>query len=329
MVIHNTTEVASNIDIFIGISSTPKKISSWYFYDKHGSRLFKAITQLKEYYLTKTETEIFECHAHSMVKSLTQNYGRFINIVELGAGDGIKTKILLRQLQSENKDFLFSPIDISGEALSMLEKNIQTEFPELNINKMEGDYFQQLEAIERLNHGPKVILFLGSSIGNYLNDEAVEFLSKLKSVMGPDDRLMIGFDMVKDAEVILNAYNDSSGITRDFNLNLLTRMNKEFGADFNVDNFQHCAVYDPVKQAALSYLVSTKRQEVFFSATNEIVSFNAWETIHTETSLKYTKNTITDMATKAGFKVKECYTDKKAYFSNVIFELDNKAGGLR
>lgn len=318
----NTPEIAVNHEIFKGISSFPKVISSWYFYDDRGSRLFEAITQLDEYYLTDKETEIFVSHASSMVNLFTQNSGRFVNIVELGAGDGVKTKILLKQLQSENKDFLFSPVDISGEALRMLEKNIQEELPGLNINRMEGDYFQQLESIGRLNHGPKVILFLGSSIGNYPRKEAVGFLKQVKNVMGPSDQLMIGFDMVKDSEVILNAYNDASGITREFNLNLLKRMNKEFGADFNVENFQHCAVYDPIKQAALSYLVSTKKQDVHLKAVGKTISFQAWETIYTETSQKYTRTAIEELATLAGFKLKQWFADEKEYFADVIFELD-------
>lgn len=318
-----TPEVAVNHEIFTGIQSTPKKISSWYFYDDHGSRLFESITRLDQYYLSGVETEIFQKQAVSMVDAFSRNRKQFFNVVELGAGDGIKTKILLKQLKKANAQFMYSPIDISGEALRMLEKNIQHDIPDLSINKMEGDYFQQIDAIGRLNHGPKVILFLGSSIGNYPNSEAIHFLRQLKSVMGPADQLMIGFDLVKDASVILDAYNDSEGITREFNLNLLSRMNKEFGANFNVNNFQHCAVYDPVKQAALSYLVSTKNQEVYFGATEDSVSFKAWETIHTETSQKYTRSSITDLAAEAGFKVKEWYTDEKQYFADVIFELEN------
>lgn len=308
-------------EVLAGLSAPLKYVSSKYFYDDEGSRLFKKIMGLDAYYLTRTEHDIFVEHGDEMCRLFSNNFGSYINVVELGAGDGSKTKLLLKALQSGACRFLYSPIDISCEALRHLEYNIHSDFPEISMNAMEGDYFEMLNKVAQLNHGPKVILFLGSSIGNFSNTKAVLFMQKVGATMCADDHFVIGFDLVKDATKILNAYNDKEGVTSAFNMNLLSRFNSEMGADFVLEEFEHCAVYDPVKQAALSYLVSKKQQTVRFSKFDTSISFDAWEPIHTETSHKYTMERIKQLADSAGFELEHCFYDDEKYFVDVVLRL--------
>lgn len=306
------------LNIFENLNKPQKSISSIYFYDEAGSKLFEDIMTLDEYYLTRCETNVFEKYASEMARVFSHNSKRFFNLVELGAGDGVKTKILLNQLIGQECRFLYSPIDISSEALRELDETMRDTLKPKQLNLMEGDYFKMLHQIGQMNHGPKVILFLGSSIGNYSTQEAIEFLRQLEHVMSPDDRLMVGFDMVKESNIILDAYNDKSGVTAKFNYNLLHRMNRELGANFKVDQFEHCPIYDPVQQAAKSYLVSKKDQEVYFELFDDTIHFAEWESIYTESSYKYTEARIQKIAQQAGFAVDSWFYDEKKWIADVL-----------
>jgi len=223
-------------DVLKGLSSSPKQLSSRYFYDDEGSRLFMEIMKLPEYYPTRAEMKIFTEQKAEICEAFTEGSDA-IDLIELGAGDGTKTSVLIEHLLATGVDFQYEPIDISQEANDALEKRFKEKFPDLRIDPHTGDYFKILGSLEKDNGRRKVILFLGSNIGNFLRDNAVAFFRSLRDVMNENDRLFVGFDMQKDPRTIVAAYDDKQGVTAEFNLNLLRRINRELGADFNLDNF--------------------------------------------------------------------------------------------
>ena len=248
-------------DIIEGLSSKPKHLSSKYFYDDEGSRLFQEIMKLPEYYLTRSESEIFAKQTEAIFSSFQADSGAF-DLIELGAGDGSKTSLLVEYFFKRNADFSYLPLDISSEALNFLTEKFASEFPTLDIHPKQGDYFKTLETISQTSGRKKIILFLGSNVGNFSEELALKFFSDLRAVMSAKDLLFIGFDLHKNPKTILNAYDDSQGVTTKFNLNLLKRINRELGADFNIEEFSHYASYHPLERAARSFLISQKDQTV-------------------------------------------------------------------
>jgi L-histidine Nalpha-methyltransferase len=298
-------------DVLEGLSSFPKHLSSKYFYDEKGDKLFQEIMRMPEYYLTDSEYEIIANHKEELLKVFTEKPGHF-NIIELGAGDAVKTKVLLNYLVEEHVEFTYVPVDISEHAIESLRQDLAEHMPALKFRGIVGDYF---EALNSLKGGSRnIVLFLGSSIGNFEFSEAVEFLSELRKKLSEDDALLIGFDLIKDPEVIYNAYADPHGITAAFNTNLLDRINKELGADFDVSKFKHYPIYDPVAGEARSYLVSCLPQEVHIESLNETIFFSQWELIHVEISKKYDIKLIERLAEEAGFHIKYNFLDSRAYF---------------
>ncbi len=306
-------------DVRRGLTDFPKHLSSKYFYDERGDKLFQDIMHMPEYYLTDCEFEIFRNHKQEITNSFKEG-AQSINIIELGAGDGRKTKILLEHLVNRDADFRYIPIDISQNALDSLQQSLETELPALEVIPMQGTYFEVLENLNSYNNRRKVILFLGSNIGNLLHADAVAFLSNLQAVMKDDDLLFIGFDQKKDPQTVLNAYNDPHGITEAFNKNILQRINKEFSGDFNLDNFLHWEVYDPESGTARSYLVSKKDQQVRIEALDLTVSFARWETIHTEISQKYDDDVVQWLAEKAGLAVEAVFSDKNMAYKDYLLK---------
>lgn len=316
-----TIEVTTeSLNMLEGLKARQKRISSKFFYDAEGSRIFQKIMAMPEYYLTDCEAEIFEIHKQSILSAFC-NHCRTVDLVELGAGDGQKTTILIEELLSQQINFRYIPVDISEEAVSQLEGTMHRRFPDLNIETRVGDYFQMLEDLSRDYPNRKVVMFLGSNLGNFNSDQSIKFLTQLRQSMGEDDQLFIGLDLKKDPSVILNAYNDPSGYTRDFNLNLLYRMNRELGADFQPGHFIHHAVYDAESGAAKSYLVSAKDQEVLFSCVGETISFQKGESIQTERSQKYNMEMIVDLAETSGFRVVNNFYDRRHFFVNSLWSI--------
>lgn len=314
-----TIEVTTEaLEMLEGLNGRQKKISSKFFYDSEGSRIFRQIMGMPEYYLTGCEAEIFETHKRSIGDRLC-NLCQSVDLVELGAGDGQKTRILIEDLLSENVNFRYIPVDISKEAVSQLVDTMQERFPNLNIETRVGDYFHMLKDLSRDFPNRKVVMFLGSNLGNFNYDQSIGFLGQLHQAMGDNDMLFIGLDLKKDPEVIRNAYNDPHGYTQEFNLNLLKRMNRELGADFNPDHFTHEPCYDSGTGAVKSYLVSTTNQEIHFSVIGETIFFRQWETIYTERSQKYDMEMIRDMADAGGFKIVENFFDHRKYFVNSLW----------
>ncbi|ALW85769.1 hypothetical protein AUC43_12115 [Hymenobacter sedentarius] len=300
-----------------GLRQTPKAISSMYFYDDAGSRLFQQIMELPEYYPTRAEFSIFREHGAAIVAALSPEAGEEFALVELGAGDGAKTKLLLHELLEAGRPFTYVPVDISEGAMTGLVAALRQELPELQVAPAVSDYFTALHQL-RTRPGSKAVLFLGSNIGNFHPAERLSFLSQLAAPLAPTDRLLIGFDLQKDPRRIRAAYDDAQGVTAAFNLNLLTRLNRELGADFDLAHWQHYTDYSPLNGAVRSFLVSTRAQQVHIEALDETFDFAAWEVIHTENSYKFTLPQIEELAASAGLRVVTAFTDAETDFADVV-----------
>lgn len=301
-------------DVLMGLTQSPKKLSSKYFYDERGDRLFQKIMALPEYYLPECESEIISERSQDIGDSMRVNE---YSVVELGAGDGSKTKTLLGKLVSYGHDITYIPLDISPDVLQTNKENVGTHIPRLKIEPLAGDYFQTLKTLS--TSGPKMLLFMGSNVGNYKDDDAAEFLTLVSETMDKRDALLLGVDLRKNPNTILNAYNDSSGITKEFNLNLLSRMNRELGANFIVENFDHYPFYDPSSGIVYSYLVSLVEQQV--TIEGQLITFFKNELVHTEVSQKYSLEEIDRLAASAGFFVDRHIVNKNDYFSISVLKL--------
>ncbi|MGH9818747.1 MAG: L-histidine N(alpha)-methyltransferase, partial [Pyrinomonadaceae bacterium] len=301
-----------------GLSATPKSLSSKYFYDDEGSRLFQEIMKLPEYYLTRAEYKLFSEQTGEIYEAFTKQ-ATAVDLIELGAGDGTKTAVLIEYFLKREADFTYSPIDISKEACDSLSKKFSVKFPGLKIDPHHGDYFEILDSLKNRDGRRKVLLFLGSNIGNFSRTQAVDFFRRLRGVMNGDDRLFIGFDMQKDPRVIVRAYDDQAGITSRFNLNLLRRINTELGADFNLDQFSHYAQYRPVECAARSFLISREKQTVNIRALNRSFDFEQWEPIFMEISQKYTAAMIEELALASGFVIEKEFLDKENFYCDSLW----------
>jgi len=307
-------------DVREGLSSEPKYLHSKYFYDEIGDDLFQQIMELEEYYLTDCEAEIFESQKNVILQYFSNGVEVF-DLIEFGAGDGLKTKILLNHFVDNNINFNYIPIDISNSVLSSLTQDLNNNLPELNIKPICDDYFHALEELNKVDYNKKVILFLGSNIGNFRGDDAIPFLKHLRADMKEKDQLFIGFDLMKDPKVILVAYNDKKGITSEFNFNLLDRINKDLGGNFNRKNFSHYPSYNPVTGETKSYLISLKNQTVRIEELSQSFTFKKWEPVFTEISQKYSLRDIKHFAKHSGFKVEKNFLDQKKYFVDSLWHL--------
>jgi|TARA_A100001391_G_scaffold198491_1_gene180137 dimethylhistidine N-methyltransferase len=305
-------------EVFEGLSAFPKYLSSKYFYDKKGDKLFQDIMAMPEYYLTGCEFQILSSHTET-IGELFRDRENGLDLIELGAGDGKKTKVLLKYMADHNFNFVYKPIDISENAVEMLSENLATEMPALTVDAEVGEYFEVLERLKGFNKRKKVIMVLGSNIGNLKHPKAIEFLTKLKDAMLPDDLLFMGFDQKKNPQTILDAYNDEAGITAAFNKNILTRINRELGGNFDVDKFKHWEAYNPETGTAKSFLVATEAMQASIEKLGLTVNFEQWETIHTEISQKYDDKIVQWLAEQSGLEIETSFTDEKGYYKNYAF----------
>ena len=305
-------------DIYNGLKSKPKSLSSKYFYDEKGDLLFQKIMASDDYYLTNADNEIFSEQTQALAKALNTNNEGF-DVLELGAGDATKSTYLLKEWQNSGVDFTYFPIDISSSMITYLETEMPKRIPNLKVKGLAGEYLEQVREANRLSKRRKVVLFLGSSIGNFELHEAYDFLRSLCNELNEDDMVLVGFDLKKNPHQILKAYNDSEGITRDFNLNLLTRINRELGADFNLDQFEHFPIYNPLTGACRSFLISQIDQKVTFS-DGTIIEFKAFEAIDMELSQKFSIEDIDTIALRIGFKKQPYFFDSKKYYCNAIWK---------
>ena len=306
-------------DVLQGLNEQPKRLPSRYFYNAAGDKLFQQIMQLPEYYPTRCEFEVLSEHTAALMKQFAHT-GKPFTLVEFGAGDGTKTKVLLRHFVQQNIDFTYAPVDISGNVLKQLQQALHQELPQLNVAPLNAEYFKALEQLEETTKGqPKVVLFMGANIGNFEPEQAADFLKKMRSFFNQEDRLLIGFDLKKNPEVILAAYNDSAGVTRAFNLNLLQRMNDELGANFQLNQFKHYPTYNPLTGDTRSFLISDRQQKVHFEALDETIEFYQWEPIGMELSKKYSIVDVEQLAEQTGFEVARHYLDCKHYFTSSLW----------
>ncbi len=306
-------------EVFEGLSSFPKYLSSKYFYDKTGDKLFQDIMAMPGYYLTGCEFEIISNNI-AEIGELFRDKENGLDLIELGAGDGKKTKVLLKYMAENNFNFTYKPIDISENAVKMLSANLAQEMPTLNVEAEVGEYFEVLERLKGFNKRKKVIMFLGSNIGNLRHPKAIEFLTKLQDAMLAEDLLFMGFDQKKNPQTILNAYNDETGITESFNKNVLTRINRELDGNFKVEKFKHWEAYNPETGTAKSFLFATEPMKVTIEKIQLTVSFDQWESIHTEISQKYDDKIVNWLAHEAGLQILTSFSDEKEYYKNYVFK---------
>ncbi|MBL8022515.1 MAG: L-histidine N(alpha)-methyltransferase [Leptospirales bacterium] len=313
-----------------GLIGWPRRISSRYFYDDRGSELFREITELDEYYLTGCEFEILNSNARRIAdhvlgrteagKAAGPTDARTISILEAGPGDGSKAQIIAREFASLSDSVSYGAIDISPEALSIALLKI-SEDPGLPTYSVVGDTLHSLRDLTNQSTGRRLFLFLGSNIGNYTYDGAVQLLTVIRRALEPGDFILIGFDLEKPAEVLIPAYSDSRGVTREFNLNLLRRMNRELGANFDISAFEHEAHYNAEAGAMQSFLVSQCQQRVTIEAMNLDLLFEQEEAIHTENSHKFTLHGIERMAAESGFAPVEHLSDLRKYFATSLWQV--------
>jgi len=306
-------------DTIRGLSSDQKYLLSKYFYDDEGSEIFRDIMNMPEYYLTNCEFDIFRENRELIIDEFTKDYQAF-DLIELGSGDGLKTKILLTSLDNRGTEFRYIPVDISEEANRGLVADLSSEFPSMKVHPVTGDFFSLYSHREFVKGRRKVIMFLGSNIGNLNDAETDNFLGMLSQLCNEKDKMMIGFDLKKSPDIILKAYDDPHGHTSRFNLNLLTRLNRELGANFDPESFSHHTMYNPATGEVRSYLISETEQSVVLEETGHVFHFCKWEPIFMERSRKYDIETIEALANSHGFRVLRNLTDNSQWFLDSVWE---------
>ncbi|HKI87911.1 MAG TPA: L-histidine N(alpha)-methyltransferase [Draconibacterium sp.] len=306
------------VDTLTGLSANPKFLLPKYFYDDIGSQIFQDIMQMPEYYLTDCELEIFSTWENEIIDAFINDNSIF-ELIELGAGDGLKTKILLNSLVNRSSNFKYIPIDISKKSNNQLVESLAAEIPALKVKAQTGDFFHVIKQLNGYSGIRKIILFLGSNIGNFPDEELTCLLTQLSEFAHIGDKVMIGFDLKKSPEIIMKAYNDRHGHTRNFNLNLLDRLNRELGADFDLNNFEYHTEYNPQSGAVKSFLVSKNNQTVHIETLNRNISFTKWEPIFMELSQKFDLETIETLAAKHGFRVEKHFSDNRNYFVDSLW----------
>jgi L-histidine N-alpha-methyltransferase len=300
-----------------GLTHYPKYLPSWLFYDELGDQLFRRIMRMPEYYLTRCEYDILQHNKEALRKHFSRNNEAF-RLVELGAGDGLKTEILLRNFVDHSIDFTYAPVDISANALDILKSRLlDNNLSQLRFDPINDSYDGALARLHT-SREKKVILFLGASIGNFSVEEAAQFLRKLARPLNDNDLILLGIDLKKDPRIILEAYDDPQGLTASFNKNMLTRLNREAGATFDPENFMHFPYDDPQSGAAKSFLVSKREQVVTVDAIGKSISFDPWESIQTEVSQKYDLGMIEKMMAITGLKIIEIFFDSDHYFCDIL-----------
>lgn len=292
-------------EVLQGLAQSPKRLAPKWFYDQTGSRLFEAITELPEYYPTRTEIGILRQYGQEIAEHL----GRGKVLIELGSGSSLKIQLLLAALRPR----LYVPIDISRDHLIASAQALAQRFPDLEIQAVCADYSQPLALHLEADWGERAAFFPGSSIGNFDPPEARAFLQRVAKLLGPGGALLIGVDLIKDRAILEPAYDDAQGVTAAFNLNLLARLNRELGADFDLERFRHRACFNAEASRIEMHLVSTCRQQVHIAG--QVFAFAEGEGIHTESSYKYSIQGFQRLARSAGFVCERVWTDEQGWFS--------------
>lgn len=303
-------------DVIMGLKATPKHLSSKYFYDAAGDKIFQELMDCPEYYPTKCELEIFSEKTEALANAITGN-GDAFDLIELGAGDATKSSFLLKHLLQRKVNFTYLPIDISSNVINYLNVKLPLTLPGLQITGLNGEYFEMLKKAAAISNRRKVVLFMGSNIGNMPVNEAAAFCKELRNHLAPGDMALIGFDLKKSPKTILAAYSDAGGITKRFNLNLLQRINRELNANFDISQFDHYAMYDPESGACKSYLIS--QQDQLVNIGKETIRFIKDEYIYMEISQKFTVMQTDQIAANTGFRAVNRFLDSKKWFLDTIW----------
>jgi L-histidine N-alpha-methyltransferase len=300
-------------DVLEGLSAQPRSLPPKLFYDAEGSRLFDEITRTPEYYPTRTERAILEAHAAEMVRHAGNN----LTLIELGAGNASKTSLLVEALLHCQLRVEFHPVDVSPAALQEAVAGMKGRFPGLVVSPIVADFSQRLPGLSTLP-GKKLVLFIGSTIGNFEPQGAVRFLQNVRQSLAPGDALLLGLDLIKDADILHAAYNDAQGITARFNKNMLARINRELGGHFDLDAFEHVAFWNPSRSRMEMHLESRWEQAVWVRDLDRVFSFAPGERIHTENSYKFAPETISSLLQNSGFVMEKCWTDPEQWFRVVL-----------
>jgi dimethylhistidine N-methyltransferase len=313
-------------EVEAGLRAHPKRLPCRYFYDREGSRLFEAICELPEYYLTRTETDILQARAAEIVS----HFPKDTTLVELGGGSAAKTRLLIEAFLRRDGALRYVPIDISRTMLEETSMRLVEGYPGLEITAIAGEYHDGLRQLKVEADRPKLILWLGSNVGNFERPEAEGFVRCVRETMSPWDRLLVGIDLRKDRVVLQRAYDDSSGVTARFNRNILARINRELGGRFDLGAFHHRAVYNDQIGRIEMYLVSARAQRISVDRLSLEVPFAAGETIHTENSYKYSVAEIEALAGAAGLRIAHQWLDAERRFSlNLLALADGRDAGHR
>lgn len=294
-----------------GFSKKPRELSPRFFYDERGSELFEQILDLPEYYQTEKEIGILETYAGDILDTVASE----VTMIEFGAGSSRKTRILLETGIERQGHLQYMPIDVSGEFLEKSAQTLTEDYEEgLWVTAIAGRYRDALKILPE-THFPKLMIMLGGTVGNYREADIVDLLGRIRSAMGPEDRMLVGIDLIKDPDVIEAAYNDRQGVTAEFNKNILRRMNRELDANFDLNSFKHEAPFLEDKNRVEMRLVSTKDQVVDVGAIDKSYTFEEGEYIHTENSTKFTPSTFDRLAQKGGLTLDETWMDEEEYFA--------------
>lgn len=296
-----------------GLSAKQKHLPCWLFYDANGSMLFEKITRLPEYYLTSREHSIFSRHASDMITAATGVEDEPLSVVELGAGSASKTLVLLQTLMSRQARTLYVPVDVSEAALKLASKNVHAALPGIEVQPICSEFTHE-KSLNLSAEGRRLALYIGSSIGNFAPADAVELLSWLRSQLFPGDTLLLGTDMVKNPASLLAAYNDTAGVTADFNKNILVRLNRELGSNFAMNAFEHRAIWNASESRIEMHLDSKRTQTVHVESLHRSFGFKRGESIHTENCYKFTPDAVEEMLLKSGYVLERSWYDEDRWF---------------
>jgi L-histidine Nalpha-methyltransferase len=306
-----------------GLSARPRSLPPWLFYDEAGSELFEQITELPEYYLTRTERAILTSHAAEMIaRAAESDFARRccqkparLRIAELGAGSADKTRPLLKAVAARQGNLIYEPIDVSASALEAARERIEREIPAVEVLPRVADYTQGLDLEPVVAGERRLVLYIGSSIGNFEPDQASELLNGVRAGLEPGDALLLGVDLIKEESTLLAAYDDAAGVTAQFNLNVLARLNRDLAANFDLEAFEHRAVWNRPKSRIEMHLESRVAQRVNLPLLDLDVNFSAGERIHTENSYKFAPGQAEDMLEAARFFPESTWTDPRGWFA--------------
>jgi L-histidine N-alpha-methyltransferase len=297
-------------DVKDGLLAKNKGLHPKYFYDSKGSDLFEKICETPEYYVTRTEASILKKYSDELA---ALNSDKTV-VVELGSGSSVKTRYIINSFINNNGRLDYMPIDVS-EILIESSQTLINDYDKLHITGVISEYEEGMEMVNVISSHPKLVIFLGSSIGNFTRDEAKNLVKEISNNMNETDSFLIGFDLRKDAKAMNEAYNDKQRLTAEFNLNILNRINNELGGEFDLDKFDHYAFFNVTESRMEMHIVSLEDQSVFIKGINETISFKKGETIHTENSYKFTDEMINYLASSGGLKVQKTWKDDKNYFA--------------